>query len=343
MNYRPVFIGGCDRSGTTLLGDLLGSSPWTLTTPESQFMHELLLHLKLESFTTPLEIARWLQSHFRFAVWDLPMATEELERIVSTETPRQVLEGIVQHYARHHHALKQHADVWVDHTPDNFKYHAMLKAQFPEARFIHIVRDGRAICASIKGLDWGPNNAYTASRHWADRLQQALVVESAEGDNCLRVRYEDLVNQPAVVMEKICHFIDIPFDTNMLKGGGLKLPKFTQGQHRLVGSTPQASRATQWRDKLSHKELRDFESYPFSRTLLQQMGYTLEFTQPPVLSRLNVLGRYCHEFAYNLLHRYRHQRMERRIIDRFQQACKQTEDSPNISSGRLKSKLTSGF
>jgi hypothetical protein len=49
MNYRPVFIGGCDRSGTTLLGNLLGCSPWALTTPESQFMHELLLHLKLMS------------------------------------------------------------------------------------------------------------------------------------------------------------------------------------------------------------------------------------------------------------------------------------------------------
>jgi hypothetical protein len=335
MIYRPVFIGGCDRSGTTLLGDLLGCSPWALTTPESQFMHELLLHLKLASFSTPREIARWLQSHFRYAVWDLPLATEELERIVSAKTPRQIIEGIVQRYACHHHELKQHADVWVDHTPDNFKYHAMLKAQFPEARFIHIVRDGRAICASIKGLDWGPNNAYTASRHWAERLQQSLVVESAEGNNCLRVRYEDLVTQADVVIEKICHFIDIPFDSAMLKGGGLKLPRFTLSQHRLVGITPQADRATQWRDKLSHKELRDFESYPFSRTLLQQLGYTLEFAQPPVLSRFDVLGRYCHEFALNLLHRYRHKRMERRVIDHFQQACQETGERHDRPEGTL--------
>ena len=39
------------------------------------------------------------------------------------------------------------------------------------------VRDGRAVCESIKSLDWGPNNAYTASRHWSTRLQEALAVE----------------------------------------------------------------------------------------------------------------------------------------------------------------------
>jgi hypothetical protein len=75
---------------------------------------------------------------------------------------------------------------------------------------------------------------------------------------------------------------------------------------------------------LSHKELLDFESYPFSRTLLQQLGYSLEFTQTPVLSSLDVLGRYCHEFVFNLLHHYRHKRMERRVVEHFQQACKHT-------------------
>jgi hypothetical protein len=328
MNYRPVFIGGCDRSGTTLLGDLLGCNPWTMTTPESQFMHELLLNLKLGSFSNPREIAGWLQNHFRFAVWDLHLGADELERLVSAEAPRQIIEGLIHCYAHQHHAQKLHADVWVDHTPDNFKYHAMLKAHFPEARFIHIVRDGRAVCASIKGLEWGPNNAYTASRHWAERLQQALVVESAEGDNCYRVRFEDLVSHPADVVADICHFIDIPFDSDMLNGGGLKLPEFTQGQHQLVGRTPQASRASQWRSKLSRQELRDFESYPFSRTLLQQMGYTLEFAETPVCSNLRILGRYCHEFANYLLNRYRHQRMERRVVNRYEQARKHAEDRP---------------
>ncbi len=46
MNYRPIFIAGCDRSGTTLLGDLLGNSRWSITTPESQFIHDLLIQIR---------------------------------------------------------------------------------------------------------------------------------------------------------------------------------------------------------------------------------------------------------------------------------------------------------
>lgn len=314
MNYRPIFIGGCDRSGTTLLGDLLGNSPWTLTTPESQFMHELLLHLKLGSLTTPQGAAQWLQNHFRFATWDMQLTPGELEQLLTLDNPRQAIEGIVQCYAKQYHSQKLSADVWVDHTPDNFKYHAMLKALFPEARFVHIVRDGRAVCASIKDLDWGPNNAYTASRHWADRLQQALAVESAEGANCHRVRFEDLVANPGSVLAELCAFIDIPFDASMLRGGGLVLPKFTRAQHRHVGRAPQASKANQWRQKLSRRELREFESHPFSRMLLEHLGYPLEYSETPKLSTLYTLGCYCHEFACYLLHRLRHRRTERRTV-----------------------------
>lgn len=336
MNYRPVFIGGCDRSGTTLLGDLLGTSPWTLTTPESQFLHELLLHLKLGSFPTPQDAARWLQNHFRFAAWDLQLAPEKLEQLLALDNARDTIEGIIQGYARQYHPHKAGADVWVDHTPDNFKYHAMLKARFPEARFIHIVRDGRAVCASIKDLDWGPNNAYSASRHWADRLQQALAVESAEGDNCYRIHFEDLVANPAGELAKLCAFIDIPFDDAMIKGGGLVLPKFTRNQHRHVGQAPQASKADQWRQTLSRRELREFESYPFSRTLLEHLGYPLEFSETPKLSTLHTLGCYCHEFACYLLHRLRHRTMERRTLHNYHNGKSTTAlPAPNVAANHI--------
>jgi len=311
------FIGGCDRSGTTLLGDLLGSSRWAITAPESQFMHELLIHLKLGSFKTSQDAAHWLQDNFRFAAWGLELATDELEQLLTLAHPRRALEAIVERYAKQYHPHKSNADMWVDHTPDNFNYQPMLKTLFPEARFIHIVRDGRAICASIKDLDWGPNNAYTASRHWANRLQQALTIESAEGDNCYRVHYEDLVTNPRAVMIELCNFIDIPFDESILAGGGLTLPEFTRSQHRLVGQAPQPNKAEQWKEKLSRQALREFDSYPFSRVLLENMGYPLTFAELPKLTTLHTLSCYCHEFICYLFHRLRHRRMERRVVKAY--------------------------
>lgn len=328
MNYRPVFIAGCDRSGTTLLGDLLGCSPWAITTPESQFVHELLLHLQLNSFDTPRAATHWLVNHFRYAAWDLPLNTAELEQLLNLDDPRATIETIVKEYVKQFHADKLNADVWVDHTPDNFKYYSQLKSLFPDARFIHIVRDGRAVCASIRGLDWGPNNAYMASRHWAERLQQALIVEGAEADNCVRVRYEDLLTRPHEILAQLCEFIDIPFDETMTKGGGLVVPDFTRTQHDLVGQAPKAEKAYQWRSKLSKQDLRDFESYPFSHLFLNKMGYKTEFESPPQLSAPHILYCYTHEFLSYLFNRFRHRRMEHRVVARIKklQERKTTEN-----------------
>lgn len=328
MTIRPVFIAGCDRSGTTLLGDLLGNTSWTVTTPESQFIHDLMVQIKLGSFDSALSAAQWLNDNFRYVVWDLQLSSQQLASLIDLDNPRNTVESLVECYISKHQPNKGSADVWIDHTPDNFKYHPVLKCLFPEARFIHIVRDGRAICASIKHLDWGPNNAYSASRHWAERLQQAVTVEVAEGNSLMRVRYEDLVAEPARILEEICAFIDIPFEPEMLKGGGLKLPEFTRKQHHLIGQSPHTARAYAWRQQLSRYEMKQFESYPHSHMLLKQMGYDVEFTEPPKLSGAQILASYCHEFLMYLRNRRKHRQMELQVVSSHRE---RTEDISQAS------------
>lgn len=331
MSIRPVFIAGCDRSGTTLLGDLLGSTSWTVTTPESQFIHDLMVQIKLGSFDSPLSAASWLNDNFRYVVWDLQLSSHQLAHLIDLDNPRKTVENLVECYIEKHQPAKCSADVWVDHTPDNFKYHPVLKSLFPEARFIHIVRDGRAICASIKHLDWGPNNAYSASRHWADRLLQAVTVEVAEGKSLMRVRYEDLVSDPGQLLKEICAFIDIPFDPEMLNGGGLKLPAFTRRQHGLIGQSPNRSRAYAWRQQLTGYEVKQFESYPDSHTLLKQMGYDVEYAKPPKLSGLQILASYCHEFLMYLRNRRKHRQMELIAVASHRERTK-TKYGPRMSA-----------
>jgi hypothetical protein len=326
MSYRPIFIAGCDRSGTTLLGDMLGNTRWSITTPESQFIHDMLIQIGLDSLMTPEHAARWLLNHFRYVAWNLPLSVSELAKLIVLEQPRQTIENLIDSYVRLTHPDKTDADIWIDHTPDNFKVQTMLKRYFPEARFIHIVRDGRAVCASIKALDWGPNNAYMASRHWATRLQEALTVEVAEGDNCLRVRFEDLLLDTAPTLRRICEFIDLPFEPSIVSGGGLTLPQFTRIQHRLVGKPLDATRAADWQNKLSRTEIRDFESYPLSHTLLARMGYDTMFTEPPQLSSARVLSCYCHEFVHYLINRSRHRSMECKVVSKHKHALESTSE-----------------
>lgn len=313
-----------------MLGDMLGSCRWNIVTPESQFIHEFVIQMRLGSFSSREAAAAWLKQNFRFLTWDLALAQGQLADLIDIDDARTTMENLLGFYQRQYHPHKPGADVWVDHTPDNFKYHPMLRSLFPEARFIHIVRDGRAVCASIKKLNWGPNNAYMASRHWADRLMQALTVELAEPETCLRVYYEDLVSEPDRILSEICDFIDVPFEKNMIGGGGLVLPGFTREQHVLVGRAPEREKAHHWKKVMSGNELRDFESYPLSHTLLARMGYEPRFEKPPKLSAGQILGRYIHEYFHYILNRKSHRRMENRLIRQRREAvveCRSIEYS----------------
>lgn len=297
-----------------MLGDQLGAAEGAFATPESQWMHEFLMLLQLRAFAVPAEAASWLRGHFRFAVWDLSGPDVPLEQIIDLQSPRDTIERIVQAYLQRHHPARASSQVWVDHTPDNFKFYPLLRHYFPDARYIHIVRDGRAVFQSVKPLDWGPNNAYMASRFWAERVQQALAVEASEGSHCLRVRYEDILADPGQALSRLCLHADLDYSDALPEGGGLVLPGFTRGQHQLVGRRPDASRAQAWRKKLRAGEIAEFEAYAWSRQLLQSFGYSLDTAAPASTNSLTVLVRYVHDFAMYLLNRWRHRRMESRVL-----------------------------
>src|SRR5262249_378723 len=143
---------------------------------------------------------------------------------------------------------------------------------FPDAKFIHIVRDGRAVAASMLPLDWGPNEIFTAARSWQRQLSYGFIAAAALGpERLLNIRYEDLVEMPEQTMRRIASFLDIEFVPGMLSSTGLKLPKFTRYQHQLIGAPPQLERVESWRRTLSRREIEIFESVVGD--LLPLLGY----------------------------------------------------------------------
>ena len=75
----------------------------------------------------------------------------------------------------------------------------------PNAKIIHIVRDGRDVVNSLLTMPWGPTNAYSGAKFWMDQTSSASSVGKELSDNFLEIRYEDLINQP----EKTAHEIDL--------------------------------------------------------------------------------------------------------------------------------------
>ena len=270
--FRPIFIAGAARSGTTMLGSIIGSSSQCIATPESQFMTDLVAaagwpggHLR------PGTARTILVRDPRFRIWEVDEA-ELFDDDEPITTLRDLAERIVQAFAEG--CGRSSVEVWVDHTPGSLFIWPYLREAFSEARFIHLVRDGRAVGASILPLDWGPVSIFDAARKWAREVGAGLAAETSSDfrGQVRRVHYEQLVSDPAGTVKDLCRFCDITFDNAILNGKGFLVPAYTREQHALVGSKPQASRATEWKSKLSSRQIEIFEAE--AGGLLQLLGYS---------------------------------------------------------------------
>lgn len=273
---RPVFIGGCDRSGTTMLGSMLGAARGAVCTPESSFPAELTRRV-LGPGISRRELIDRLLAHPRFVWWEVAERPPEVWRDdepASLDDLRRLLAWAVTAYARDQEGTSLPATgeaVWVDHSPHNLRDAKALIALYPEAKFIHIVRDGRAVAASILPLDWGPNTVRTAAWWWMGELAHAFAGEANVGaERVRRVRYEDVLRDPETELGSLCRFAGLECGREAVEGGRFRVPE-SEIFHRLVGRPPDPSRAEAWRAKLSPRQIAIFEGV--AGDLLDLLGY----------------------------------------------------------------------
>ncbi len=285
---KPIFIGGCERSGTTLLASQIGALKNCIATPESQFKNRLKItfwdsgilsnpHFSFETQTNAFQAIKILLNHFRFKIWNINLIAEEYLSDVSNHTLRELLVWVVKQYAQKVHPNKV-PKYWIDHTPDNLRNVEFLKSVFPEAKFIHIIRDPRGIYSSYTKLDWGPNSPISASYKWNQQIKECIENEKAASNSCYRVRYEDLLKNPKTTLFNICEWIGISFEEKMIEGTGFKVPIYTIGQHSLVGSRPIKSKAWDWKKSLTKQDINTIDY--FCKDYMTELGYPIATNSP---------------------------------------------------------------
>jgi len=240
---KPIFIGGCERSGTTMLGALIGGHDYCLTTPASQFLTDTARGYGENTQATDLKkIAMRISSHRQFRNWTITIPELKYENSIS-----DLYTTIFQAYAAER---KPNAQYWVNHSPANIRHGPSLSRLFPDSKFVHIIRDGRAVAASIKKLPAGRGTMRELALTWSERLAHGLALEQALGkEQVLRVRYEDLLNNTNLELKKIVSFIGIDYQEKMIRGDGFSVGG--QGGHALVGKAPLLSRGQAWKKELS--------------------------------------------------------------------------------------------
>ncbi|GBF81425.1 hypothetical protein AsFPU1_2838 [Aphanothece sacrum FPU1] len=133
---------------------------------------------------------------------------------------------------------------------------------WPDARFIHLIRDGRDVARSCIGMGWS-GNVWTGVERWleAECLWNQLK-NTITPDRYIEIIYEDLITNPVEILTKICHFLGLEYDQSMLN----------YAQHTTY-DLPDPKLINQWRKKMSEDEVQLVESR--IGHLLKDRGYEL--------------------------------------------------------------------
>lgn len=205
----PVFVGGSGRSGTHVMARLLGRhSRYRYISSEIRFHTDRGGLCDLLAGRVSL---RRFGRHMRGYWWDRPSADGRprgLHRRVPPDVYEKALAAFESSFAEDplpaarsliRSLLDPLAEAdgkpsWVEQTPQNVAAAPTLLLLFPDARFVHMIRDGRDAACSLVTRPWGPGALRGGVKRWAERLRKADAgAAAAPADRILLVRLEELV------------------------------------------------------------------------------------------------------------------------------------------------------
>ena len=298
MKTLPIFVGGCERSGTTLLGSMLSSHSQILYTPESNFFFDILHNPNYNYDHLPSkEVFEQIKRHPRFKALGMELNLPEWGERNEYVPYSSIIKWIISSYSSqvHRKDLSNYL-LWVNHTPTNIRYASVIFVLFPEAKLIHLVRDGRAVAASLLQTSWGPKSMLDASRFWLTRVALGLGAESKFGPSrVLRIYYKDLVTSPNQTLQNIYNFTGIthePFNESEID---VPLPAFNRISHKLVGKLLERKRISDWKNQLTPRQIEIFEY--LSGDMLDYLGFKLEYgIKARPLNYFEILNSYLKKF-----------------------------------------------
>jgi hypothetical protein len=280
------FIVGMGRSGTTLLRLMLDAHSQLAIGPETGFAPELVRACRGRR-PQPAELVALLREQRSWGDFDFDEA--ELERRFAACRPLDAGPALREIYALY--AEGQGKPRWGDKTPAYVKRMPMIAKALPEARFVHVIRDGRDVALSrAKRAIREAAPPARAAETWRKRILRAR--EAAERlDHYLEVRYEDLVTDTEPTLRRVAELVELPWEEGMLryheraserlaeisrdlpaKGAKAGRPGAERAAaHALATQPPKQDRIAAWREQMSPADVAAFESV--AGDLLAELGY----------------------------------------------------------------------
>jgi hypothetical protein len=277
-----LFIVGCARSGTTLVHRIVDAHPEIAITPE---MHWITRHFKSRNGLVASELVSELTGHKRFAQFEIPR--EQFEGLLGSgeAVPYPTfLRRVFGLYGKikNKPLVGNKTSAYVRSIPT---FHAL----WPEAKFVHIIRDGRDVCLSVlnwkkaertagRYASWEEDPVSTTALWWERKVRKAREDGAALGPGLYHeMRYEDLVDDPQRECNRLCEFLGVPYDDAMIR--------FHEGRERVEpgrGAKSAWLRVTSglrdWRTEMCTGDVERFEAA--AGDLLEELGYERAVPNP---------------------------------------------------------------
>lgn len=273
LRHPPVFVTGCARSGTTLLYHTLLSSGGFAVYFAEPAVFDMLVP-RFRDLGVPKHRAElmkdWLNSKM-FKASGLRREEIEAKILSQCKSNADFLVIVMEEIAR-----SQGKERWAVWGPDNLLYMPQIKKQVPEAKFIHIIRDGRDVALSlhregwIRTLPWDRSKGLlVAALHWLWKVNRGRRWGRHFGLDYLELRFEDLLSKRDEVLLLISEFIGYEIDPAFIEKNALGTLKDSNSTFRATAQ--QNAPVGRWRTLLSQSEIDLLESV-LGPTLLE-LGY----------------------------------------------------------------------
>jgi Sulfotransferase family len=271
----PVIV-GAPRSGTTLLRVMLDAHPDLAIPPETGFVLDAS-RLRGEGDSVR---ERLHETITRYHTWRaMGVSGSALADRLRRIEPFDVAEGVRAFYQLYAERFGKRR--YGDKTP-MYRFHlSELAGLLPEARFIHLIRDGRDVALSVRGFWFAPgDDVETIARDWCNGIAAARDQGSRVG-GYIEVRFEDLILGPERELGRVCEFLDLELRPSMLRYHetaserlreiGLGKPGARNPVPRLAAEPPDPSRVARWRRDMTRREKRRFKRA--AGDMLRELGY----------------------------------------------------------------------
>jgi len=279
------FVVGVNRSGTTLLRMMLDAHPQLTVPPETHFVPELI-DAAGSADRSPESLLATITSQREWGDFGLP--EEELLRRFRAQDPLSAGGALRSFYEAY--AERVGKPRWGEKTPIYVKSMRKIAGALPEARFVHVIRDGRDVALSIRDRATKEHTIEAIAERWVRRITRARE-QAKRLDHYREVRYESLILDTEPTLREVCEFYELPWDPAVLdyhqhsaeRLEEMKRELPDQGKrttlsverrmmtHARTTEKPDPRRVSRWRESMDRADRELFES--IAGPLLGELGY----------------------------------------------------------------------